>query len=89
MHAMNLQANKGSNGQTNVVALRDFKAALSTFDTRELFETPMVDFDLPSIQGIESRIFNGHVQLAAGHGIATGKDGAAVDDRFEIPDQYS
>src|SRR3972149_10037926 len=64
MQAMNLQTNKSPNGQTDMVALRGFQSTLSPFDTRKLFEPPMVDLDLPGIQSIEGSFFNGHIQPA-------------------------
>jgi hypothetical protein len=41
MKTVNLKANKSSDSQANMVALRDFQAALRPFDSRNLFETPM------------------------------------------------
>jgi hypothetical protein len=64
VQAVNLRANKGSNGQADMVALRDFKSVLGTLDTRELFEPLMIELDLPGIQGVESSFFDGHIQTA-------------------------
>jgi len=38
-----------------MIALRDFETVLSIFNTGELFDIPMIDFDLPGIQSIKSR----------------------------------
>jgi hypothetical protein len=64
MQSMGLQAYESPDSQADRIALGDFKAALSTFDTGELLETPVVDFHLPGIQCEESGFFNAHIQLA-------------------------
>jgi len=61
MQTMDLQANKGSDGQTNMITLRNFKPALDTFNPSELLDTSMVDFNMPGVQGIEGGLFNSHI----------------------------
>lgn len=65
LQAMNLQTKKGSDCQTDLVALRDFQSILSPFNTNGLLEATMLDLDLPGIQGAESRFFDIHLQLAS------------------------
>src|SRR4030066_2177217 len=63
---MNFKANKCPDSQTDMVTLRDFESVLAPFNTGKLFEATMVDLNLPGIQGIESRLLNGHFQAAGG-----------------------
>ena len=64
MQAMRFQADKCTDCQADMIALRDFQPVLPAFHTGELLQTPVVGFDLPGIQGIPSRLFDGHVQPA-------------------------
>ena len=64
LKTMSFEANKCTDHQTNMIALRNFEPVLATLNTGELFETTMVDFNLPGIQGVKRSLFNGHVQAA-------------------------
>jgi hypothetical protein len=56
LQAMNLQTDKCADRQADMIALRDFQSILSAFNSSELFETTMIDFDLPGIQGMERHL---------------------------------
>ncbi len=49
-----------------MVALQGFKPVLTPFNTRELFDATMINFNLPGIQSIEGGLLQGHVQTAGG-----------------------
>ena len=66
VQAMNFQTNKSTDRQDNMVALRDSQSVLSTLNASELFKPTMIDFDLPSVQSMESCFFD--ARLA--HGLA-------------------
>lgn len=61
---MSFKADKGTDRQANMIALRDFEPVLATFHTGELIEAKMVDFNLPGIQRMKSGLLKGHVQAA-------------------------
>jgi hypothetical protein len=64
MQAMSFQTHKSANSQPDRIALGNFESALSTFNTGELHEPAMINFDLPGIERIKSGPFNGHIQVA-------------------------
>ena len=66
MQPMNFEAHKGSDSQANMISLGNLQPILGALHPGELFETPMIDFDLPGIQSIEGRLFQGHGELAGG-----------------------
>src|SRR3989304_918838 len=63
---VSFKANICTDGQANVVTLRDFEAVLATLDTGKLFEATMVDLNLPGIQGVKGSLLDGHIQAAGG-----------------------
>lgn len=60
---MMFEADESSYCQTDMVALRYFQAILAAFDTSELFQASMVDFDLPGVEFAKGGILQGQVQL--------------------------
>jgi len=61
---MSFKTNKCTDRQTNMIALRDFEPVLAMFNSGELFETTMVDLNLPGIQSMKGSLLKGHVQAA-------------------------
>ena len=63
---MGFQTYKSPNCQPNMIALRNFEPILTPFNSGKLFQSAMVDLNLPGIQGMEGGLLNGHVQAAGG-----------------------
>lgn len=58
---MGFEPHKRSDRQADMITLRHLQAELAAFNTGELLEAAVIDFNLPGIQGMESGHFDRHL----------------------------
>src|SRR5687768_12082227 len=60
---LRFQTNEGANSQSNMIALGDLQAKLSTLNASKLFQTAVVNFNLPRIQRVVGGLLKCHIQF--------------------------